>query len=59
MVVSVCAQARDLKNALHAADMLRHAGLKPDTIFYTNLIKGGFVGWGVRFKSSGQPASVL
>lgn len=40
MVVSVCAEAGDLRNALHAADMLQMAGLKMDTLLYTNLIKG-------------------
>jgi pentatricopeptide repeat protein len=40
MVVSVCIKARDLKSALQAADMMQIAGLKRDTILYTNLIKG-------------------
>jgi pentatricopeptide repeat protein len=40
MVISVCAEAGDLKHALHAADMLRMAGLNMETILYTNLIKG-------------------
>ena len=44
MVVSVCVAAGDLKGAMHAADMARAAGLKPDTVLYTNLIKGGC--WG-------------
>ena len=30
-----------LRSALHAANMLQAAGLKMDTILYTNLIKGG------------------
>ncbi len=40
MLVSVCAAAGDVKSALHAADMLRSTGGKPDTIMYTNLIAG-------------------
>ena len=39
MVLSVCAQAADLRAALQVKDMLQAAGLKPDTILYTNLIK--------------------
>ncbi|CAL8460572.1 g101 [Coccomyxa elongata] len=38
MLVSVCVKAKDLTNALHAADMLRSTGRKLDTILYTNLI---------------------
>lgn len=40
MLVSVCVKARDLTQALHAADMLRSTGRKLDTILYTNLIGG-------------------
>ena len=40
MLVSVCAAAGDVTSALHAADMLRSTGGKPDTIMYTNLIAG-------------------
>jgi len=40
MLVSVCVKARDLTQALHAADMLRSTGRKLDTILYTNLISG-------------------
>lgn len=39
MLISVCAEVGDVKNALRAADMLRAAGLRMDTILYTNLIK--------------------
>lgn len=39
MLLSVCAQAGDVKNALRVTDMLKAAGLKMDTILYTNLIK--------------------
>lgn len=39
MLVSVCAEAGDVKAALRSADMLKAAGLKLDTILYTNLIK--------------------
>ena len=41
MLVSVCAAARDVTAALHAADMLKSTGRKMDTIMYTNLITGG------------------
>ena len=40
MLVSVCAAARDVTAALHAADMLKSTGRKMDTIMYTNLIVG-------------------
>eukprot|EP00887_Chlorella_sp_A99_P002066 scaffold18.g2066.t1 len=40
MVLTVCAEAGDLRNAFHCADMLQAAGFKMDTILYTNLIKG-------------------
>ena len=40
MLVTVCAAAGDVTSALHAADMLRSTGGKPDTIMYTNLIAG-------------------
>lgn len=36
----VCAEAGDLRNALHTADMLRAAGLRMDAILYTTLISG-------------------
>jgi pentatricopeptide repeat protein len=39
MLVSVCAEAGDVKAALRSADMLKASGLKLDTILYTNLIK--------------------
>lgn len=39
MLLSVCAKAGDVKNALRVTDMLKAAGLKMDTILYTNLIK--------------------
>ena len=38
MLLRVCAQAGDLRNALHVADMLKAAGLKMDGILYTTLI---------------------
>ena len=40
MLVTVCGAAGDVTSALHAADMLRSTGGKPDTIMYTNLIAG-------------------
>ena len=40
MLVSVCVKAKDLTQALHAADMLKSTGRKLDTILYTNLISG-------------------
>lgn len=40
MLLSVCADARDVRSGLHAADMLNAAGLRMDTLLYTNLIKG-------------------
>ena len=39
MLLSVCAEAGDTRNALLVADMLRAAGHRMDTILYTNLIK--------------------
>ena len=45
MLVSVCVAAKDLVAAMHAADMLKSTGRKPDTILYTNLITGGKVVW--------------
>lgn len=39
MLVSVCAEAGDVKSAIRSADMLKASGLKLDTILYTNLIK--------------------
>lgn len=39
MLLSVCAQAGDVKSAVRVADMLRAAGHKMDTILYTNIIK--------------------
>ncbi|KAI8105889.1 hypothetical protein M9434_000468 [Picochlorum sp. BPE23] len=39
MLISVCAEAGDVRAALRSADMLKAAGLKLDTILYTNLIK--------------------
>lgn len=39
MLLSVCAEAKDVKNAIRAADMLRGTGRKLDTILYTNLLK--------------------
>ena len=39
MLVSVCAETGDVKQALRCADMLKASGLKIDTILYTNLIK--------------------
>ena len=50
MLVSVCAAAADVTSALHAADMLRSTGGKPDTIMYTNLIAGP--------RSNGRPCRV-
>ena len=40
MLISVCVKAKDLTQALHAADMFRSTGRKLDTILYTNLIGG-------------------
>ena len=40
MLLTVCAEAADLRAALRVADMARGVGIKPDTILYTNLIKG-------------------
>ena len=40
MLISVCVRAKDLTQALHAADMLESTGRKLDTILYTNLIGG-------------------
>lgn len=40
MLISVCVKARDLTQALHAADMLESTGRRLDTILYTNLISG-------------------
>ena len=40
MLISVCVKAKDLTQALHAADMLKSTGRKLDTILYTNLIGG-------------------
>ena len=40
MLVTVCGAAGDVTSALHAADMLRSTGGRPDTIMYTNLIAG-------------------
>ena len=40
MLISVCVRAKDLTQALHAADMFRSTGRKLDTILYTNLIGG-------------------
>lgn len=39
MVLTVCSEAGDVKNALRTADMMRAVGIKLDTILYTNLIK--------------------
>lgn len=39
MLVSVCAETGDVKQAMRCADMLKMSGLKMDTILYTNLIK--------------------
>lgn len=39
MLLSVCAEAGDIHNAMLVADMLRAAGHRMDTILYTNLIK--------------------
>ena len=39
MLLSVCAEAGDVKSAVRVADMLRAAGHKMDTILYTNIIK--------------------
>jgi pentatricopeptide repeat protein len=39
MVLTVCANAGDLRSALQVADMLQAAGLKQDAIIYTNLLK--------------------
>ena len=39
MLVSVCAETGDVKQAMRCADMLKASGLKMDTILYTNLIK--------------------
>ncbi|KAI3428088.1 hypothetical protein D9Q98_006471 [Chlorella vulgaris] len=38
MLLRVCAQAGDLRNAMHVSDMLQAAGLKLDGILYTTLI---------------------
>lgn len=38
MLLRVCAEAGDLRNAMHVADMLQAAGLKMDSILYTTLI---------------------
>jgi hypothetical protein len=40
MLISVCVKAKDLTEALHAADMLKSTGQKLDTILYTNLMTG-------------------
>ena len=40
MLISVCVKAKDLTEALHAADMMRSTGKRLDTILYTNLIGG-------------------
>jgi pentatricopeptide repeat protein len=40
MLLRVCAQAGDLRNAMHVSDMLQAAGLKLDGILYTTLISG-------------------
>lgn len=45
MLVSVCVKAKDLTQALHAADMLKSTGRKLDTILYTNLISGKPYTW--------------
>lgn len=45
MLVSVCAAARDVNAALHAADMMKRTGRKLDTILYTNLITGRRAVW--------------
>jgi pentatricopeptide repeat protein len=45
MLLRVCAQAGDLRNAMHVADMLQAAGLRMDAILYTTLISGAWV-WG-------------
>ncbi len=39
MLLSVCAEAGDVRSAVRVADMLRGAGHKMDTILYTNIIK--------------------
>lgn len=39
MVLTVCANAGDLRSAMQVADMLQAAGLKQDAIIYTNLLK--------------------
>jgi pentatricopeptide repeat protein len=39
MLVSVCTETGDVKQAMRCADMLKMSGLKMDTILYTNLIK--------------------
>ena len=39
MLVSVCAETGDVKQAMRCADMLKMSGLKMDTILYTNMIK--------------------
>jgi pentatricopeptide repeat protein len=38
MLLRVCAEAGDLRNAMHVADMLQAAGLRMDPILYTTLI---------------------
>ena len=39
MLVSVCTETGDVKQAMRCADMLKMSGIKMDTILYTNLIK--------------------
>jgi pentatricopeptide repeat protein len=59
MVLTVCAEARDLRNARHIADMCLASGLKLDTVMYTNLIKGEWRGGGFGSQGVGQAAGSL